>query len=616
MEWAKLLTQFLVQTGSRIAASFATKKINEIISSSPSKPKRSSKPKAEAEVIYHQRKLSRDDELLKIHQDLLKYREIEIQSNMSIAIDRATRDEKNLLISQQHIEVRKAELDIAKKRLEQDRLIAESQREILEQGLILRQRELDILEEEMLERRNLGILHLNLLNEHEANAIKLKMEELETSWDLKNWHGILSQLEIKRILLDGQKKHRLLMLVSPPEISKDCPTMFINNLQMKVQSELKGFIEQYYPLNEDLCPVEFYGKFFTDSVFDTEIRKLENVLSPVPTVVLYSTMTDENLYMHIRFWGLDGTDTLTIPAWNWEETKEQMMQQNISERESLRQIQNAIVIFHKIFASFIADVYYLYVNPLHEPRILQLEQELSHFGMDVYFEIMRDFRQKRADQYQHEIAIQAKEAAEEARRKAEELRQQQIAEELRWSQREEENRKRQLEEEKRQQQIKQEIRRKQLTNDDFFPICDVSLGTTTVQQLRSLGERTKSINTETGRIYNYYIIDGYSFWYDETRNIAEYIYVVHNQQMPYKWIKAGFNWNMSQVECIELTEHLGYTIDISHNKITAFKPEHPIIIVTLTFETKLIKGQTRDKLYSIQATVDWKKRDAIIKEHV
>ena len=393
----------------------------------------------QAEAEYYKGRAAREQEMLGIQAELVKCRKIELDANMEIAADQAEREEQALWIAEQNLELRKEELTLAKKRLQQDKAIADAQRQLLEKSLKLHERELELSIEEFQERRKLSQQVLEWLKEHEANAFEMQRQENLAAWDRENWQGILSRDEVQNILIAGQRRHRLLMLVSPPDISSDCPETFRNNLQMKVSSELKGFLEQHYPLNSDACPVEFYGKFFKSAIFDAEVKKLEAVLSPVPTVILYSNMTNEELFLHVGLWGLgDHAAPISLPAWKWEEALNALAEEGTSEKEQLRQIQRAIVAIHKVIAAALADCYYLAVTPLYAPRMLNMtpeemrEEGFDAPGMEGYFNALRERVRQIAAAYQRELAERAgqfeQEEQERRQRETEEAAKRQQAE--------------------------------------------------------------------------------------------------------------------------------------------------------------------------------------------
>ncbi|WP_377477056.1 MAG: hypothetical protein P2A85_00920 [Microcoleus anatoxicus] len=401
------ISGFMTMTASRIISVVASRKLTD----KSSKGKQSNPPdkselvrrdersrKAEAE--YLRGKTQREEELLNIQADLANMREIEVRANIEIAKAQAEREDRALEFSERTLQLKKQELDLAKSRLKQEGKIAEGQREQVEKALRLRERELQLMEEELTERRNLSYLYLDILREQEALKIALKITEIQSNWDWKNWAGIISREEMQKILIEGQKKHRLLMMISPPDI-EDCPE-FNTHLQKEVRSEVKEFLEKYYPLNDDICPVEYYGKFFKTSIFDAEVKQLSSDLSPVPTAVIYSDITDQKVYFHVTFWGLEESLSVTLP-WNWKEEQQNLMSEGLSEEDSLQTVRQSIVKIHQLVAAFLADLYYLNINPLHQPRLFEMEADIPIEWMQTNLGILREIQEQKLAEYQAEL---------------------------------------------------------------------------------------------------------------------------------------------------------------------------------------------------------------------
>jgi len=368
-----IIGQVISMTVSRIVSTIAVKKID----AKSSQPKggliKQDKRVQNAETEYYREKTKREQELLSIQTDLANMREIEIKAGMEIASAQAEREEN---------------------------------------ALKLKEREIQLMQNDLEERHNLSYLYLDLIREQEKKDIELKLTEIQAKWDKENWSGILSREETEKILKDGQKKHRLLMVVSPPEISKDCPESFINNLEMDIRGDLKEFMEQYYPISNELCPVEFYGKFFKCSISDIEIRQLETILSPVPTAVIYSDITDEKMRFHIGFWGLENPISLT-ESWNWEDEKKKLEEQGLTEKEILKEIRKAIVKIHEVAAAFLADLYYLNINPYHEPRVFQIIDELLPESVQIHIDSLKEIQQKILELHQKQLQLTVKSERED-----------------------------------------------------------------------------------------------------------------------------------------------------------------------------------------------------------
>lgn len=291
----------------------------------------------QAEIDYYHSRESREQELLTIQSNLANISGLRFKADMQIKTAKAEREEYTLQLKAQELKLKSQELE---------------------------------------DRRKLSAIYLDIHREKNAKDIELKQKEIQAIFDQQKWPGVLSRDELERIFVDEQKKPRLLMLVPPPDISEDFPISFRDGLKKEVRNQLKSFLEKYYPLDKSFCPVEFYGKYFERSVFDAEVKQLETILAAVPTAVIYSDITDHEVYFNVRFWGLKDTVSLSFEPWNWEECKKQLIEEGNDEKQSFRVIRQTIVNLHKLYATFLADWYYLNIDPNYEPQILNMETEI------------------------------------------------------------------------------------------------------------------------------------------------------------------------------------------------------------------------------------------------
>jgi hypothetical protein len=261
--------------------------------------------------------------------------------------------------------------------------------------------------------------YLDWLREQQAVEIDLVMKKIQAGYDEEHWAGILSRDEMVNILVNGQKQHRLLVIVSEPEVSPSCPRTFADNLPRELRGELKKLLDDLYPLHKNLCPVEFYGKFFKTAVFDTQVKQLETVLSAIPTVVIYSEMTDEKLFLYLHSWGLP-IPLSQVMIWDWETVQERLQADGLNEKQSLKQIRQEIVGTHQFLAAFLADIYYLSVNPFHEPRLFQWvrKDELLTKESARCLENLRQLQDQRRADYEEELRL----LAEQEKQKLAEIR--------------------------------------------------------------------------------------------------------------------------------------------------------------------------------------------------
>lgn len=378
------LVPFLTEAATQVVVSVATEAVGSLIGQMGGSSDQGKNENIRSqELQYLQDKAIRDQQLVTIQQNLASMREIEVRAGIEIA--------------SQDLLLRRQALDLAKERLQQEGTIAGVQLNQVERIIQLREDELKILAEELTEKRRVSNLHLQLVQQNKAVEIDLKLKELQSQWDQENWSGILSREEMQQILLEERDQHRLLMLVSPLDI--DGCSDFNKNLQKSVQGELKKFMEDNYPSDRGTCPVEFYGEFFKRSVSDAEVKQYERNLLPIPTIIIYSDVTDEKIYFYIHAWGLKKPETRTF-VWNWlEERKKLEISDGKTKEESLLIIQSAIIIVHQLLAAFCADLYYLQINPYHEIRLFQLKSDIPVEWLKSQFEILQNFQKTQLENY-------------------------------------------------------------------------------------------------------------------------------------------------------------------------------------------------------------------------
>ncbi len=277
--------------------------------------------------------------------------------------------------------------------------------------------------EELRDKRAMSRLCRELMREFQAEAIRLKLSEIQSLWDRDNWFSNLSRQETEQIL--QQQQHRLLLLVAPAKISEDCPDSFRHNLNIELPAKLRAFLSQHYPQHGDLCPVQFYGDYFKKPISDIDVERLQTVLSPVPTAILYSDISDYEVNFHIGFWGVinQSVSLVTMQPWNWEEVYHQLKAEGKDEKLSLRIIRQIIVTIHKLLAAFLADLYYLNIDFTHEPQLFNLNAEFAQewFSQDwalPYIETLKEIQQQQRIAYQGEMRrLVFREAKAKAERK-------------------------------------------------------------------------------------------------------------------------------------------------------------------------------------------------------
>jgi hypothetical protein len=76
-------------------------------------------------------------------------------------------------------------------------------------------------------------------------------------------------------------------------------------------------------------------------------------------------------------------------------------------------VRQAIVSLYKLYGAFLADVYYLSVNPLHEPQLFELNPELGAVWSEELLTQLREIQDRCIAAYLEELRQQAGSKAEE-----------------------------------------------------------------------------------------------------------------------------------------------------------------------------------------------------------
>jgi WD40 repeat protein len=224
---------------------------------------------------------------------------------------------------------------------------------------------------------------LTLLTTWQAKAIKQQLPEIQTLFDRQKLGAIFNPAETHQILMQAQRQHQLFICVAPPKVSPNCPIALQSDLALDLPEELHGFFCQHYALGQHISPIQFYGDFCQRSLNDGDLYQLHAVLNTVPTIVVYSTISDRKVYLHLAFWHLQEQriyrwDCL---SWDWETTYTQLLAQGKTEVEGIRQIRQTIATLHQFLATCQIDLYYLLLDPSYTPRLRLLESLFIRAGL-------------------------------------------------------------------------------------------------------------------------------------------------------------------------------------------------------------------------------------------
>jgi hypothetical protein len=94
--------------------------------------------------------------------------------------------------------------------------------------------------------------------------------------------------------------------------------------------------------------------------------------------------------------------------WNWEEGKNKLIESGKEEQKSLEILRDYIVGIHKLSTAYLADLYYLSIDPNYEPRLSQLVSDFGREGLgeewvQPYIEFLRNLQTKQQESYKQEL---------------------------------------------------------------------------------------------------------------------------------------------------------------------------------------------------------------------
>jgi WD40 repeat protein len=226
---------------------------------------------------------------------------------------------------------------------------------------------------------------LSLLTGWQAKTIKTQLQELSTVFDRQKLGAIFHPAETHQILLQAQRQHQLFVCIAPPKVSPNCHVSLQSDLKMDLPEELHSFFCQHYALQQHISPIQFYGDFCQRPLGDADLYHLHTILGHVPTVVLYSTISDRKVYIHLAFWHLQQQRIFRwdCASWDWETTFTTLLAEGSTEIQAIRHIRQTIVTLHQFLATCQIDLYYLLLDPTYTPKLRLLESLFIKAGLTV-----------------------------------------------------------------------------------------------------------------------------------------------------------------------------------------------------------------------------------------
>jgi TIR domain len=96
----------------------------------------------------------------------------------------------------------------------------------------------------------------------------------------------------------------------------------------------------------------------------------------------------------------------------------------------------------------------------------------------------------------------------------------------------------------------------------LLPLYGVIPGRTTQSEIAKIGQRTETIDDETGEPYRCYKVKGVDCWCFKTEKIVDQIFLTDNRPMPEFWQKLGLQWKNSYDQWLSVLENLGYSLKV------------------------------------------------------
>lgn len=264
--------------------------------------------------------------------------------------------------------------------------------------------------------------------------------QIQADWDEQKLPTIFSRQELQNLTVDCP-----LFVCAKMQVSEGCPDYFRTELPGELESQMRVFANQ--ALGKQ---VQFYSRFFAnENVFDTNATQLKTIIPQAPCVMVYSKMTQQQVYFHYQLWGsasadlLGGCFDLELP---WAEVMRQAHQEMKTTgtapsaeawEECYGMVCDWVIALQKVVGCYLLDLYALVDGP--NPYCgLSLERddwglplEVVAVSVEPLREELRALQQERIAAFEAELARQQQQVeAERLRREEAERRQREKTERL------------------------------------------------------------------------------------------------------------------------------------------------------------------------------------------
>jgi formylglycine-generating enzyme required for sulfatase activity len=316
----------------------------------------------------------------------------------------------------------RALLAIEKQRLANDNIRIE----IEEAHLGIDSDRLKLEKQERKDRLEISRLHRELLKEIQVEETDVKLKAIQTDWDKNAWVSKISREETKTILT--LHNHRLLILTSPPFVDPH----FENAQYFQDWSFNQGlrkvdkFLSQHYSLQSAECPVKFYYDYFSEPISKIDTDRFHYLLSSVATYALYCDIDSDNVNFWVVHWQTQQVEATHFPSfeWNWREVKDRLVEQGQTEAAAILVVKQNIIEIHRLLTAYLADLYYLTIDPFYEPQLPKIFTESEQPILQPYVALLTEFQVQQVTAYERELAVREDEYSRQEAVKQQELAQQ------------------------------------------------------------------------------------------------------------------------------------------------------------------------------------------------
>jgi WD40 repeat protein len=270
----------------------------------------------------------------------------------------------------------------------------------------------EILDKYHAENNELNLTGLNAellgcLSEWQSDKIEQQSFDTRDAFNNQNFAAVFNRAEANNLLQSAQKRHDLAVLSAMPKVSPTCPAALKHGLELDLPEEISEFLVRHYAQGD--TPIKFYGDFFQRPIGEAELHQLHSILNPVPTIVLYGTISDHKAYIHTSIWHLQSAEVFKFgfTAWNWAETLDKLHGDH-SPAQSLQAIQQGITTIYQLLAAFSIDLYFLHLYPNYTIKLPKLVDHFTRTGLsdvavNAYIKILTDIQKQQYQEHHQEL---------------------------------------------------------------------------------------------------------------------------------------------------------------------------------------------------------------------